>query len=137
MLDSCNMWNADDLLHSLRLFELQFDFHQRLTLAKSPIFFKMTVCTKNLGYLEIVSDSPGPLMLLLSLAQTGDSLLRPELEVGELGPRVGGQGLPEVSHLPSGGHVQFSSTTCCSFYVPAQLLGFVFSFSGLSQFVIT
>ena len=100
----------------------------------------MTVCKNNLGYLEIVSDSPGPLMLLLSLAKTGDSLLRPELEVGELGPRVGGQGLPEVSHLPSGRDVQLSSTTCCSFYVPAQLLGrwwVLFSFSGLSQFVIT
>ena len=79
-------------------------------------------------------------MLLLSLAQTGDSLLRPELEVGELGPRVGGQGLPKVSHLPSGGDVQLSGTTGCSFYVPAQLLGcwwVLFSFSGLSQFVIT
>ena len=51
-------------------------------------------------YLEIVSDCPGPLMLLLSLAQTGDSLLRPKLEVGELGSSVGGQGLPEVAHLP-------------------------------------
>ena len=100
----------------------------------------MTVCKNNLGYLEIVSDSPGPLMLLLSLAQTGDSLLRPKLEVGELGSRVGGQGLPEVSHLPPGGDVQLSSTTCCCFYVPAQLLGrwwVLFSFSGLSQFVIT
>ena len=75
-------------------------------------------------------------MLLFSLAQTGDSLLRPELEVGELGPRVGGQGLPEVAHLPPCGDVQLSSTTCCRFYVPAQLLGWwwvLFKFSVLSQ----
>ena len=100
----------------------------------------MTVCKNNLVYLEIVSDSPGPLVLLLGLAQTGDSLFRPELEVGELGPRVGGQGLPEVAHLPPGRDVQLSSTTGCRFYVPAQLLGWwwvLFSFSGLSRFVIT
>ena len=77
---------------------------------------------KNLGYLEIVSDSPGPLMLLLGFAQTGDSLLRPELEVGELGPRVGGQGLPEVSHLPPSRHVQLPSASRCRLYVASQLL---------------
>ena len=82
----------------------------------------MTVCKNNLGYLEIVSDSPGPLMLLLSLAKTGDSLLRPELEVGELGPRVGGQGLPEVAHLPPSRHVQLPSASRCRLYVASQLL---------------
>ena len=51
-------------------------------------------------YLEIVSDCPGSLVLLLSLPETGNGLLGPELEVGQLGPRVGGQGLPEVPHLP-------------------------------------
>ena len=34
---------------------------------------------KNDSYLEIVSDGPGSLVLLLGLPETGDSLLGPKL----------------------------------------------------------
>ena len=73
-------------------------------------------------YLEIVSDCPGSLVLLLSLPETGNGLLGPELEVGQLGPRVGGQGLPEVPHLPPRRHVKFPSVRCCCLYVASKLL---------------
>ena len=73
-------------------------------------------------YLEIVSDCPGSLVLLLSLPETGNGLLGPELKVGQLGPRVGGQRLPEVAHLPPSRHVQLPSATRCRLYVASQLL---------------
>ena len=76
----------------------------------------------NGSYLEIVSDGPGSLVLLLGLPETGNGLLGSELEVGELVPGVGGQRLPEVAHLPPSRHVQLPSASRCRLYVASQLL---------------
>ena len=54
-------------------------------------------------HLELISDSPGPLVLLLLLAQPCHALLGAQLELRQLGPSVGGERLAQVAHLAPGG----------------------------------